>query len=190
MSGSTLCGRERYTRTPSSVHTCTTKSYAASFAGSRGVSEYSTGSSRRISAVWSEVVVEEGVRLGEGVTIDHPAARRANQHNASKQPREQASADGPHGVHPTRRPAPPPLATPPPTPTPSLTPATADATNDSAAAGYEHGATPLACVPPHCAGLTRYPTPRTLSMKSVPSFRRRPWMCTSTALLSTSSPQP
>ncbi len=28
----------------------------------------------------------------------------------------------------------------------------------------------------HDAGLTRYPTPRTLSMKSFPSLRRSPWM--------------
>ncbi len=37
---------------------------------------------------------------------------------------------------------------------------------------------------------TIHPRPRTLRMLSAPSLRRRPWMMTATALLSTSSPHP
>ncbi len=48
-----------------------------------------------------------------------------------------------------------------------------------------HEAPPVAAA---CS--TRQPRPRTLRIRSAPSLRRRPWMITSTALLSTSSPQP
>src|SRR5262249_17164815 len=37
---------------------------------------------------------------------------------------------------------------------------------------------------------TKYPTPRNVRIASLPSFRRRPWTYTSTALLSTSAPHP
>lgn len=44
----------------------------------------------------------------------------------------------------------------------------------------------------HCTGASRnsmYPTPRTVWMSEPPSLRRKLWMCTSMALLSTSCPQ-
>ena len=44
----------------------------------------------------AQVIVEEDVRLGEGVAIDEPAANGTHEQYAAEQPDEQAGADGIH----------------------------------------------------------------------------------------------
>src|ERR1700729_3905154 len=71
----------------------------------------------------SQVIIEEGIGLGESVPINDPTPGSADEHDSREQPGQQPRTNGSHDV-----------------------------------------------------GLTRYPTPRTLSMKSFPSLRRNPWM--------------